>query len=311
MKKVIWKRLIQLVFVMFGISFITFSLMNVIASDPITMKYENMQQQVDKSVIEKEKEKLGLNKSFLEQYISWLSNISKGDLGMSYRYQKPVSDKLKETIPNTLVLVSATTFVSAISSLFLGIVSAIYERKWIDYLIRFFSFLGVAMPSFWVALILIYTFSVSFQLLPVSGYGTFRHLILPMLTLSIWMIAVYTRQIRNQILEEHQKDYVKGLKSLGFSYRHIMLKEILPNALLPVLTNFGMTIGALLGGTVIIETIFGWQGVGRLVMEAIKNRDYPIIQGYVLWMSIIFVSINLIVDLLYHVLNPRVRLEDI
>ena len=183
------------------------------------------------------------------------------------------------------------------------------QNRFIDYLIRFISFFGVSMPSFWVGFLLMLLFGVKLKLLPVMGSGDFKHIILPSVTLAFWMISLYVRRVRGSMLEEMNKDYLNGGLARGLPKRQIIFRQILPNSLLSVITMFGMSIGGLMGGATIIETIFEWKGVGKMAVDAIAVKDFPVIQGYILWMAVIYVMINLIVDLLYRFLDPRIRLE--
>ena len=310
MIKYILNRVVHLLIIVFLISFISFYITSKLPSDPVTMKYEAMNEQASKEVIEREKEALGLNKSFTEQYISWLSKALKGDFGVSVKYSVPVAEKLGQAIPNTLILVITSVSISIIFALIFGILSAMRHNSFIDHLIRFISFIGISMPSFWLGLLLIYRFSVLWKLLPTSGMGTVSHLILPSITLASWSIAVYIRRVRAGLLEELKKNYVTGLLARGVSYKRIMFCHVLPNSLIALITMLAMTIGYMLGGTIVVENIFAWQGVGKLAMEAISTRDYPIIQAYVVWMACIFVGINFVVDILYRFIDPRVRLGE-
>ncbi len=304
----IFKRCIQLVIILIGISFLTFSLTFFLPSDPVTMQYVSAGLQADKDVIEKQKEELGLNDPFLKQYIRWFNNIIHGDFGQSIRFGMPVKQKLLIHIPNTIKLAGFSILLTMLISIPFGILSAIYQNKWIDYSIRFISFIGVSMPGFWLGMLLIYYFSVKNKILPTMGMDGFKNIILPSITLSVWFIAIYIRRVRISVLEQMNNDYVIGLLSKGIGRWKILIYHILPNALLPIITGFGMSIGTMMGGTIVIETIFEWQGVGRVAMDAITNRDYALIQGYVLWMAFIFVIVNLLVDISYHFLNPKIRL---
>ncbi len=304
----ILKRILQLIIIMLGVSFLTFSLTSFLPSDPVTMQYVAMGVQVDAEIIEQKKAELGLNDSFIIQYTRWLNNVFHGDFGNSLQFNMPVKEKLLIHIPNTLKLTAFAIVITIIFALPLGILAAIYQNRFSDYFIRFLSFLGVSMPSFWLGMLLIYYFAIKLKIFPAIGTGGFKTMVLPAFTLAIWFIALYIRRIRTSIIEEMNKDYVLGLLAKGISSWQILFKHILPNSLLPIITAFGMSIGRMLGGTVIIETIFEWQGVGRIAMEAITNRDYPLIQAYVLWMAFIFVFINLIVDISYQLINPKIRL---
>ena len=264
----------------------------------------------DKEYIEKKKQEMGYNDNFFKQYMRWSKNVIKGDFGVSTRYGVPVKDEIKKRVPKTLALTGTSVLITILVSLPFGIMSAHYKNKWIDQIVRFFSFLGISIPSFWLGLMLMYVFSVKFKLLPIIGGDGIKSLILPSMTLSAWLISVYVRRIRTCILEEINKDYVVGLKSKGISYYKIMIFHILPNSLLTIITMFGMSIGAILGGTTIIETVFEYRGLGKMAADAITNRDYFLMQGYVIWTGIIFVTINLLVDILSKFIDPRIRLED-
>lgn len=279
-------------------------------SDPISMKYISMGTVGDKEYIEKKKQEMGYNDNFVKQYVRWSKNVLKGDFGISTRYGVPVKDEIKKRVPKTLALTGTSVLITILVSLPFGIMSAHYKNKWIDQMVRFFSFLGISIPSFWLGLMLMYVFSVKFKLLPIIGGDGIKSLILPSITLSAWLISVYVRRIRTCILEEINKDYVVGLKSKGISYYKIMIFHILPNSLLTIITMFGMSIGAILGGTTIIETVFEYRGLGKMAADAITNRDYFLMQGYVIWTGIIFVTINLLVDILSKFIDPRIRLED-
>lgn len=308
MTKYIINRFIQLIFIMLVVSFLTFFITSILPSDPVTMKYESMNQQVSKEVIEKEKEALGLNKSFTERYANWLIAALKGDFGTSVKYSVPVTQKLGQAIPNTVSLVFVAIILTVIFALLLGILSAVWHNTIADNIIRFISFIGISMPSFWLGLLLIYWFSIRLKILPTSGMGEAKHMILPSVTLAVWSTSAYIRRIRAGLLEEMKKNYVTGLLSRGVSYKRIIWNHVLPNSLIGVLTMFAMTVGGMLGGTIVVENIFAWQGVGKLAMEAISNRDYPIIQAYVVWMALIYVGINFLVDILNRLIDPRMRI---
>lgn len=306
----VFKRILYLIPILIGVTFFTFLLMYLAPSDPISMKYISMGTVGDKEYIEKKKQEMGYNDNFLKQYMRWSKNVLKGDFGISTRYGVPVKDEIKKRVPKTLALTGISVLITILVSLPFGIMSAHYKNKWIDQMVRFFSFLGISIPSFWLGLMLMYVFSVKFKLLPIIGGDGIKSLILPSMTLSAWLISVYVRRIRTCILEEINKDYVVGLKSKGISYYKIMIFHILPNSLLTIITMFGMSIGAILGGTTIIETVFEYRGLGKMAADAITNRDYFLMQGYVIWTGIIFVTINLLVDILSKFIDPRIRLED-
>lgn len=308
MKKYVSGRILFVIPIMFVLSLFTFGLTYLSPSDPVTLYYQSMGARPDKEMVEKKKEELGLNDPFLVQYGHWVMNVLHGDLGISYKYKTPVWTEMSRRLPNTLILTGATVLLTILFAVPLGIMCAAWQNSFMDYLIRLISFLGVSMPSFWVGTLLMYAFGVKLHLLPIMGSGDLAHLILPSVTLAFWMTSLYIRRLRGSALEEMNKDYMIGGMAKGFSRSSIIIKQILPNSLLSVITMFGISIGGLLGGATIVETIFEWQGIGKMAVDAISIKDYPIIQGYVLWMAVIYVSINLIVDLLYQLLDPRIRL---
>lgn len=302
------KRILLVFPIMFAISLFTFGLTYLSPSDPISLYYESMNARPGRDVIEREKEAAGLNDPFFVQYGRWLNNALHGDLGTSYKFKTPVSEEIKKRLPNTFVLAFSTVVLTILIAVPLGILCAAYQNKWLDYLFRFISFMGVSMPSFWVGTLLMYFFGVKLRKLPIMGSGDFKHLILPTLTLTFWMVCLYIRRIRGSALEEMYKDYMVGGLAKGFPRWFIIVKQILPNSLLSVITMFGMSVGSLLGGATVVETIFEWKGLGKMAVDAISVQDFPIIQGYVLWMAIIYVTVNLLVDLSYRFLDPRIRL---
>ena len=214
-----------------------------------------------------------------------------------------------ETLPATFKLAVVSMFLMLLIALPLGILSALYKNKLADYVIRTVSFFGISMPGFWVGLLLMYIFSLKLKILPVMGDSGWTSIILPSATLTVAMASKYTRQLRASILEEISQNYVVGARSRGIGKWCILLKHVLKCSLLSIITLLGLSLGSLLGGTAIVETIFSWPGVGKLAVEGIFTRDYPLIQGYVVWMTLIYVFVNLAVDISYYILDPRIRLE--
>ena len=302
-------RLLFLIPIMLILSFFVFALTYLSPSDPVMLKFQLMGEVPDPAVVEQAREEMGLNDPFLVQYGRWLWKALHGDLGESYKTGVSVWKTMLGRIPNTLKLTGATLLLTVLLAVPLGVLSAVYQNRFVDYLLRFISFFGVSMPSFWVGFLLMYLFGIKLKLLPVMGSGDIRHLILPSMTLAFWMISLYVRRVRGSMLEEMNKDYLNGGLARGLPKRQIIFQQILPNSLLSVITMFGMSIGGLMGGATIIETIFEWKGIGKMAVDAIAVKDFPIIQGYILWMAVIYVVINLIVDLLYRFLDPRIRLE--
>lgn len=310
MKKYILKRFLYLIPTIFGITFLTFLLLHIAPSDPVTMKYISMGTIGNEKIIEQEKEKLGLNDPFIVQYTRWLKNAIKGDFGISIRTKTPVKEEILKRVPKTLKLSGLSLIITIFVSIPLGIFSAIYKNKIVDNIIKNLSFIGISMPTFWLGLIIMYIFSVKLKLFPIIGGDGIKSLVMPSITLSFWLSSLYITRLRASILEEINKEYVLGLLSKGIPYTKVILFNVLPNSLLSIITMFGSSIGAMLGGTTVIETIFEYQGLGKMATEAVSNRDYFLMQGYVIWMALIYVSINLVLDILYKYFNPRIRIEE-
>ena len=301
-------RLTQVIITLIGVSFLTFCLTYLSPGDPAAMVLEASDTIVSQEVLEKTREEMGLNDPFLVQYGNWVWGVLHGDMGMSYSGKKPVVDKLMEGFAGTVLLAITTIVLILLISLPLGIFSAVHRNKIPDFVIRVFSFIGVSMPSFWVGLILLYIFGLKLGLFPIAtATVTPSGLVLPALTLAIYQSAKYTRQVRTVILDELNQDYVIGARARGLSENMILWKHVLPNAVLPLITLLGMSIGWLLGGVAVIETVFAWSGMGRMAVYAITMRDYPLIEGFVLWIAAMYTIINFLVDLSYTYLDPRLK----
>ena len=309
MVRYILKRLLQLVVVLLGVTFLTFMITQATPSDAAEMKYVSMGMMPSTELLEKTREEMGLNDPVLIQYGLWLGNVLHGDLGESSKFGESVWTQMTRKLPMTLKLAGVSLIVVIVFSFPLGILSAVKKNKVADYMIRFLSFFGVSMPNFWLALLLMYIFAVRLGWFKVVSTNSVQGMILPVATLTIPMISSYARQIRAALLEELNANYVIGARARGIPERRIIWGHVLPNAILPIVTLLGLSVGHLLGGAAIIETIFSWQGIGNMVVEAIRVRDYPLIQGYVIWMAIIYVTVNLIVDIAYRLLDPQIRLR--
>ena len=308
MNKYIGKRFLQLIPVLLGITFLSFAMMHAAGSDAIIELYGD-KGAVAQEIIDAKRAELGLDQPFLTQYGAWLRGLLTGNMGVSYVSGKDVFGTFVSKLPATLLLTALSIGATVIISIPLGIWAAVKHDRFTDYFLRFFSFIGNSLPNFFVALLLMQLFSIKWKLLPViSGGTTVQGAILPTLTLAIAMSAKYMRQVRAAVLEELNKDYVLGAAARGVRRRVILWKSVLKSAMLTILTLLALSIGSLLGGTAIIESIFMWDGVGKLAVDAITMRDYPLIQAYVVWMAIIYVMVNLVTDILYHVLDPRIRL---
>ena len=303
------QRFLQLIPILFGITFLSFLLMYLAGSDAVTEMYTNRGVEVAQEIIDAKKAELGLNLPFLQQYIAWLSGMLHGNMGVSYVTGEPVLETFLRKLPATLFLTASSVLLTMVISIPLGILAAVRQEKLIDFGLLFASFIGNAMPNFFVGLLLMQLFGIQLGILPVISSGMdFQSAILPTLTLAIAMSAKYLRQVRSTVLEELNKSYVLGAKARGVSNRVILWKNVMKASLLTIMTLLALSIGSLLGGTAIIESIFMWDGVGKLAVDAINMRDYPLIQAYVMWMALIYVGVNLAADLLYHHLDPRIRL---
>lgn len=309
MTSYILKRLAQLVFVLLGVTFLTFVITQAAPGDAAEMRYVSMGMIPSAELLEQTREEMGLNDPVLVQYVRWLMRVLQGDLGMSTKFGESVLNQLTKKLPMTLKLAGVSLIVILAVSLPLGILSAVKKHRAVDYIIRFFSFFGISMPNFWLALLLMYVFAVRLKWFRVVSTSNAAGMILPVAALTIPMISSYVRQIRTALLEELNSNYVMGARARGIPEMAIMFRHVLPNAVFPIITLTGLSVGHLLGGAAIIETIFSWQGIGNMVVEAIRVRDYPLIQGYVIWMAVIYVMVNLIVDITYRVLDPQIRLN--
>lgn len=305
----ILKRLAQLVLVLIGVTFLTFVITQAAPGDAAEMMYVSMGMTPSAELLEQTREELGLNDPVLVQYARWLSRALHGDLGMSVKFSEAVMDQLMKKLPMTLKLAGISMVVILVISIPLGILSAVKKHHAVDYIIRFFSFFGISMPNFWLALLLMYIFAVRLKWLRVVSTNNIAGMILPVAALTVPMISGYVRQIRTALLEELNANYVIGARSRGIPEIVIVFRHVIPNAVFPIITLAGLSVGHLLGGAAIIETIFSWQGIGSMVVEAIRVRDYPLIQGYVIWMAVTYVFVNLIVDITYRFLDPQIRLK--
>ncbi len=309
MKKYIIRRLLQLLPILLGITLLSFLLMNMGTADVIDV----MENNTGGALSEEEKDvlraELGLDRPILEQYVIWLGKIVRGDMGESFVSGQPVSAMFVSKLPATICLTITSILLTVLLSIPLGILSAVKQNRLTDYIIRFLSFIGNSLPNFFVSLLLIYFFSLKLNLLPVMGnHAGWKSVILPTLTLALSMASRYTRQVRATVLEELNKDYVQGARARGVGEKRILYFSVLRASMLTIVTLLALSIGSLLGGTAIVESIFMWDGVGKMAVDAITMRDYPVIQVYVIWMAIIYVCVNLFTDIIYHYLDPRIRL---
>ncbi|MBO7681918.1 MAG: ABC transporter permease [Clostridia bacterium] len=310
MTKYIGKRLLSLIPILLGITFLTFLLLYIAPGDPAQKRLtSNSGIAVTQEQIDNMREEMGLNRPFLVQYGSWLGKALTGDLGTSYKDSRPVSDKLAPAFHRTLQLAVTSLLVALLVSIPVGILSAVYQGSFWDHLFRLLSFIGNSLPNFLLSILLMYFFCIQVNLFPVIASGSFQGLFLPTLALALPMASRFVRQIRAEVLEELGKDYVTGLTARGVRSSQVLFRNVLRNAMSSILTIVGISVGTLMGGSVVVETIFSWPGVGKLAMDSITYRDYPVIQGFVLIMALVYVLINLLTDLAHHWLDPRVELE--
>ena len=310
MKRKISYRLAHIFLVLLGVSFLSFLLMYVSPGDPVRAMYAVSGSIPSEEVLEQTREELGLNDPFFIQYGNWISNCLRGDFGTSYSKGEAVATLLMERVMPTIQLALLSLVIMILVAVPIGVYSALRQNSILDYLLRGTTFISISMPNFWVGLLLLYVVAMKLGWLPVvSNQMNFQRLILPAVTLAIAMAGKYARQVRAAILEELRQDYVAGARARGLPERCVLWCHVLPNAVLPLITMLGLSLGSLLGGTAVAEVIFSYPALGSLAISAITSRDYPLIQGYVLWIALIYMAVNLVVDLSYNRLDPRLRKE--
>ncbi len=303
------KRILQLIPILLAITFLSFAMMRLAGSDAVMQKMENTGVTLSQEAMDAARKELGLDQPFLTQYARWLGGVLRGDMGKSYLSGEEVFSVFLSKLPATLLLAACSVFLTICISVPLGILGAVKQNSFADQIVRWLSFLGNSLPNFFVALLLMYFFALRWPLFPVISRQTdLQSVALPAFTLAIAMSSKYIRQVRAAVLDELGKSYVTGARARGVAFHAILLKSVLRCALVTLLTLLTLSIGSLLGGTAVVESIFLWDGVGKLAADAIQMRDYPMIQAYVMWMAILYVGINLITDLCYRLLDPRIRL---
>ena len=309
MNHYVLKRIIQLIPILFAITFLSYGMMRIAGSDVVTQKMENTGTVVSDEVLNAAREQLGLDKPFLTQYAVWLGKLLRGDMGNSYVSGKPVFATFISKLPATLLLTAVSIVMTIIISVPLGVLAAVKQNRMTDYVIRFFSFIGNSLPNFFVSLILMYVLAIRLRWFPVIAKDvSLKSVAMPAITLAIAMSAKYFRQVRATVLDELSKDYVAGARARGIRFSVTLWRSVMKASLVTIITLLMLSVGNLLGGTAIVESIFMWDGVGKMAVDAISMRDYPIIQAYVMWMAIIYVAVNLLTDLSYRFLDPRIRL---
>lgn len=311
MLKYIARRLLLTIVVVLGVTMLTFSIMHLAPGDPAEMvaiaRYG--MEDLTQEDIEQIRKAEGLDAPVYVQYARWLNHVVRGDFGRSLITGELVLEEILIRFPATLKLALAAMTVSLLIAIPLGIVSAVKQYSLTDYLSMTGALIGVCMPNFWLGLLLILLFSVYLGLFPVCGYGGLKHMVLPALTLGSGMAAITTRLTRSSMLEVLKQDYITTARAKGLSEKSIITRHALKNAFIPVITVIGLQFGHLLEGTVIIETVFAWPGIGKLLVDSIFARDFALIQGCVLFFAVVFVIVNLLVDISYVYLDPKIRYE--
>jgi peptide/nickel transport system permease protein len=300
------RRLLLTIPVMLGVATLVFALIHLVPGDPAQAM---LGEGASHEEVLKLRHSLGLDKPLLTQYRSFMVGIARGDLGTSLRYNGPVTTQIREKFPNTATLALAAMLFAILFAIPLGILAAVYRGTAIDHAAMTIALAGISMPNFWLGPLLAFLFSVRVGWLPVSGTGSLLHLFLPAVTLGAALSAILARMTRASVLEELRELYVLAARARGLSGTRAVLRHAFRNSLIPIVTIIGLQFGAVLTGTIITETIFAWPGIGRLLIQAINFRDYPLVQGCILFISVTYVTMNLITDLTYGFLDPRIRFD--
>lgn len=310
MEKFIVRRLFMMVFVLVGVSLLTYGMMFLAPGDPAELFLQSqLAQEPTEEQVQEFREKKGLNDSFPVRYGRWVWRVLHGDLGKSYFGDTSVSTLIMERLPETAELAGASMIIALLIAFPAGIISAVHKGQLPDYLSQIAALLGLSMPNFWLGYLLIMVFSLHFELFPVAGVGGLDHLVLPAVTMGTGLAAINTRLLRSSMLEVLNEEYIATARSKGLPERIVVYKHAVRNALIPILTIVGLQFGALLNGAVIVEVVFQRQGLGNLLIRALGNRNYPVVQGMVLLIAAIFVGTNTVVDIAYRYIDPRIDLE--
>lgn len=307
MRRSIIRRVLQFIPVLLGITFLAFLLIYLSLSDPVSVRMSAGGISVSPEIMESMRRSMGLDRPLLVQYGDWLWNILHGNMGKSYITDADVLDQILKALPYTLKMAGASLLLTLCISIPVGILTAAMQNSKFDYVVRVMAFVGNALPNFIIALCLMFIFSYRLGWIPVLATTKPIGLVLPALTLALVMSSRYIRQIRAAMLDELSKGYVVGLRSRGLSETTILYKNVLKNIMVTVITLTGISLGSLLGGTVIVETVFTWPGLGSLIMEGISQRDYPVVQAVIVWMASAFMVVNLLTDISYTVFNPKIK----
>ena len=300
-------RLIGTVPVLFGVTLLVFLMAWVTPGDPVIAMLGEASQGISRQALEDLRRELGLDRPLPVQYVDYVAGLLRGDLGDSIRSRRPVLAEIRDRLPATLELALAALAIAVALGVTLGVLAAVRKRTWVDGAAIAVALVGVSIPVFWSGFLLMIVFALELGWLPASGRGTWRHLVLPAVTVGVSSAAFIARITRGAVLEALAQDYVRTAKAKGLAPCRVVLRHALRNALLPIVTVVGLQLGGLLGGAVLTETVFAWPGVGRLLVDAIVARDLPLVQGSVLVVSLLFILVNLAVDLSYAAINPKVR----
>jgi ABC-type dipeptide/oligopeptide/nickel transport system permease component len=300
------RRLLLTVPVIFGIATLVFALVHLVPGDPALSMLGEGASGAD---VEALRTKLGLDRPLLVQYGAFLAGAVRADLGSSFRSGLPVTREIWTRVPRTLELAVCSMTVAILFAVPLGMVAAVFKGRWPDQTAMTFAVVGLSLPAFWVGPMLAWGLAVGLGWLPVSGSGTWAHLVLPSITLGLSLAALLARMTRTTLLEELRELYIVAARARGASWWRAVLRHAFRNSLIPIVTIVGLQFGAVLTGSIVTETIFAWPGVGRLLITAINTRDYPLVQGCILWIAVIYVGVNLLTDMVYGWLDPRIRYE--
>lgn len=310
MTRILIRRFAEVLLFMLFITFISFLFIRLAPGDPALTILNVDELSVSQEQVEALREEMGFNKPLLVQYGVWLFDFVRLDFGQSYVTGQPVMEMVLTGLPATLELTAGALLVMMLVSVPLGSLAALYRNSWIDQLSRILSIIGAAVPSFWLGLIFIDLFGVRLNWLPTMGRDGFQSLLLPSLTLGLAISGVYVRLLRSSLLDSLSQEFIRAARSRGLSERRIFMMHAFRHSLPPVITVFGVSLGSLIGGVVVVEVLFAYPGIGKLVVDAVRQRDYPLIQGYILIMAAFVFVVNTAVDLSYRYLNPEMKLKE-
>ncbi|NLV21116.1 MAG: ABC transporter permease [Syntrophomonadaceae bacterium] len=302
------RRVASVLIIVLGISLIAFFISYLCPGDPVTLQLEAMGMAPEESLINAVKEERGLNDPFFVQYGKWVKGMITGDLGKSVVTQEDIADEFIRYLPNTLKLTFVALFLATALSLAIGVLCAVYSHSVFDYIVSFVTYLFASFPSFFLALMMLLIFGSVLGWFPIIANDTAGGMVMPVLLLTFTTSSYYIRQIRAIVLEQLSSDYIAGCKARGVPYRTILFRHVLKNSMVPIITMIGISFGGMLGGTSIVESIFSWKGIGLYALKAIQNLDYTVIQTYVAWMAIIYLAVNLLVDVACAAVDPRAKI---